>query len=180
MTTNSSNESSNESSYITTSQTIGPFSHEAWQWSVDATANVETTAPTVTVRGVIYDGDGTPINDAQLEAWTPHAAQAEAQQAIPGFRRIPSGEAGEFQFRLSRPADAPADAPAAFVTIFARGLVKHQFTAVFLDDARPSPLLAQVPEERRGTLLARRQPDGTYRWDIRMQGESETVFFDYT
>jgi protocatechuate 3,4-dioxygenase alpha subunit len=164
---------------ITTSQTIGPFSHEAWQWSVDATASVETSAPTVTVRGIIYDGDGAPINDAQLEAWTPHAAQAEARQAIPGFRRTPSGEAGEFQFQLSRPADAPADAPAAYVTIFARGLVKHQFTAVFLDDAPPSPLLAQVPEQRRGTLLARRQPDGSYRWDIRLQGEGETVFFDY-
>ncbi|HEX8602277.1 MAG TPA: protocatechuate 3,4-dioxygenase [Pseudoduganella sp.] len=165
---------------ITTSQTIGPFSHEAWQWSVDLTANVETTAPTVTVRGVIYDGDGTPINDAQLEAWNPHAAEAEAQQAMPGFRRMPSGEAGEFQFRLSRPADAPADAPAAFVTVFARGLVKHQFTAVFLEDAPPSPILAQVPAERRDTLLARRQPDGSYRWDIRMQGDGETVFFDYT
>ena len=167
-------------SSITTSQTIGPFSHEAWQWAVDATANVETAAPTVIVRGVIHDGDGAPINDAQLEAWNPHAAAAEGQQAIPGFRRIPSGEAGEFQFRLSRPADAPADAPAAFVTVFARGLVKHQFTAVFLDDAPPSPLLAQVPEERRGTLLARRQADGSYRWDIHMQGDAETVFFDYT
>ncbi|MUI11238.1 protocatechuate 3,4-dioxygenase [Massilia dura] len=165
---------------ITTSQTIGPFSHEAWQWSVDLTANVETTAPTVTVRGVIYDGDGTPVNDAQLEAWNPHALEAEAQVAIPGFRRVPSGEAGGFEFRLSRPADAPADAPAAFVTIFARGLVKHQFTAVFLEDAPLSPILAQVPEARRGTLLARRQPDGSYRWDIRMQGDGETVFFDYT
>jgi protocatechuate 3,4-dioxygenase alpha subunit len=170
----------NASSKITTSQTNGPISHEAWQWAVDATATLETSAPTVTVRGVIYDGDGAPVNDAQLEAWNPHAPQAESQQAIPGFRRIPSGEAGEFQFRLSRPADAPADAPAAFVTIFARGLVKHQFTAVFLDDAPPSPLLAQVPEARRGTLLARRQPDGSYRWDIRMQGGNETVFFDYT
>lgn len=165
---------------ITTSQTIGPFSHEAWQWAVDGTADVETSAPTVTVRGIIYDGDGTPINDAQIEAWNPHAAGAEAAQAIPGFRRVPSGEGGEFQFRLSRPADAPAEAPAAFITVFARGLVKHQFTAVFLEDAPPSPVLAQVPEERRATLLARRQPDGSYRWDIRMQGEHETVFFDYT
>ena len=64
--------------------------------------------------------------------------------------------------------------------MFSRGLVKHQFTAVFLEDAPPSPLLDQVPGERRDTLLARRQPDGTYRWDIRMQGDGETVFFDYT
>lgn len=169
---------------ITTSQTIGPFSHEAWQWAVDATAHIETSAATVTVRGIIADGDGTPIDDAQLEAWAPHAAQAEAQQALPGFRRIPSGAGGEFQFRLPR---APDGEPAAFVTVFARGLVKHQFTAVFLEDGvedgvedgAPAALLDQVPEERRATLLARRQPDGTYQWDIHMQGPRETVFFDY-
>lgn len=166
--------------HITTSQTIGPFSHEAWQWAVDATATVTTTAPTITVRGVILDGDGAPIDDAQLEAWNPYGAPAEAGHAMPGFRRVPSGAAGEFEFCLARPVEAPADAPAAFVTVFARGLVKHQFTAVFLEDAPSSPLLAQVPDERRATLLARRQPDGSYRWDIRMQGDGETVFFDYT
>jgi protocatechuate 3,4-dioxygenase, alpha subunit len=168
-------------STITTSQTIGPFSHEAWQWGHDATANLETAAPTVVVKGIIYDGAGAPIDDAQLEAWSPHAVAAEAQQAIPGFRRMPSGPGGEFALRLSRPADKPAGAPEAFVTVFARGLVKHQFTAVFLeDDAAGADILAQVPAERRDTLLARRQPDGSYRWDIHMQGPQETVFFDYT
>jgi protocatechuate 3,4-dioxygenase alpha subunit len=69
----------------------------------------------------------------------------------------------------------------AYITVFARGLVKHQFTAVFLsDDAglSQSAILEQVPAARRATLLAARQPDG-YRWDIHMQGERETVFFDY-
>ena len=67
-------------STITTSQTIGPFSHEAWQWAVDGSspARLVTSTPTVTVSGAIYDGNGTPIDDAQIEAWTPDSAQAES------------------------------------------------------------------------------------------------------
>lgn len=171
-------------SNITTSQTIGPFSHEGWQWAVTATDNtaLQTTAATITVRGAIYDGDGVPVNDAQIEAWLPDSAAHEQQQAIPGFRRQPSGEQGEFAFRLSRPAQPTPGEPAAYITVFARGLVKHQFTAVFLgDDAglRDSAILAQVPPARRATLIAAAQPDGSYIWDIHLQGGQETVFFDY-
>ncbi len=169
---------------ITTSQTIGPFSHEAWQWAVTATqgATLQTSAATVTVRGVIHDGDGVPVNDAQIEAWLPDGAASEAQQAVPGFRRLPSGEQGQFEFILSRPARPAPGEPAAYITVFARGLVKHQFTAVFLgDDAglRESAILDQVPPARRATLIAAAQPDGSYTWDIHLQGDRETVFFDY-
>jgi protocatechuate 3,4-dioxygenase alpha subunit len=171
-------------SKITTSQTIGPFSHEAWNWAVDATAaaTLETSARTVTITGIVYDGAGVPVNDAQVEAWLPHAAAAEAAQAIPGFRRVPTDEDGRFSLRVSLAGTAPEGEPAAYITLFARGLVKHQFCAVFLEDdgdlAR-SALLDQVPAERRDTLLARKTGAGEYQWDIRMQGERETVFFDY-
>jgi protocatechuate 3,4-dioxygenase alpha subunit len=66
--------------------------------------------------------------------------------------------------------------------VFARGLTKHQFTAVFLEDDATldaSTILAQVPAERRATLVARKSGDGEYRWDIWMQTDKETVFFDY-
>jgi len=170
-------------SKITTSQTIGPFSHEGWQWAVDfcAGARLETSAPTITVHGALYDGDGNPIDDAQIEAWLPEAAAVESAQEIPGFRRTPTGKAGEFSLRLSIPP-RPAGEPVAYVTIFARGLTKHQFTAVFLEDdatLAQSAILAQVPAERRDTLIARRDGDGSYRWDVWMQTEKETVFFDY-
>lgn len=171
-------------SNITTSQTIGPFSHAAWQWAVDACMpdTVQAHGPTIVVRGSITDGDGNPVNDAQIEAWTPQAASAEPEQMIPGFRRAPSGAEGEFSMRISLPTQAAQGEPFMYVTVFARGLVKHQFTAVFLEDdaglARSS-ILSQVPEARRPTLLARKTGDGEYRWDIRLQGEQETVFFDY-
>ncbi|MFC5479070.1 protocatechuate 3,4-dioxygenase [Massilia suwonensis] len=171
-------------SKITTSQTIGPFSHEAWQWAVDACipGHLKTTGETVLVTGNIFDGDGAPINDAQIEAWTPDGAALEPEQMIPGFRRVPSGADGEFSLRVSKPETVKPGEPLMYVTVFARGLVLHQFTAVFLEDdagLAQSTILNQVPEARRATLLARRTGDGQYHWDIRMQGEAETVFFDY-
>ena len=56
-------------SYITTSQTIGPFPHEAWAWAVELTARVDSSAAQIKVRGAIFDGDGQHINDAWAEAW---------------------------------------------------------------------------------------------------------------
>jgi protocatechuate 3,4-dioxygenase alpha subunit len=170
-------------SKITTSQTIGPFSHEAWQWAADATAaTLAAGTPAVTIRGIIYDGDGAAINDAQIEAWLPDAAGAEAAQAMPGFRRVPSGDDGSFTLHAPLPAAAAAGEPLMYVTVFARGLVKHQFTAVFLEDdsgLAQSAILNQVPAARRATLVARKVSDGEYGWDIWMQTDKETVFFDY-
>jgi len=170
-------------STITTSQTIGPFSHEGWQWAVDfcAPARLQTGAPAIVLHGSVFDGDGNPIDDAQIEAWLPQAAQMEASQEIPGFRRVPTGKSGEFAFHLSTPT-SPAGEPVAYVAVFARGLTKHQFTAVFLEDdlaLGESAILAQVPAARRDTLIARKDGDGRYRWDIWMQTDKETVFFDY-
>ncbi len=168
-------------SNITTSQTIGPFPHEAWAWAVELTALVDSSAAQIKVRGAIFDGDGQPINDAWAEAWLPGSAPAESAHAIPGYRRVPSGEDGSFVFSISQP-QAAAGKPVAYVTVFARGLVKHQFSAVFLEDdpaLAQSALLEQVPSNRRDTLIARKQADGSYLWNIHMQGEHETVFFDY-
>jgi protocatechuate 3,4-dioxygenase alpha subunit len=161
---------------ISPSQTIGPFSHEAWRWACDATEGVDAD---LTVRGFLRDGDGNPINDGIIEAWIPARADAESANALPGFRRVASGEDGAFSLRLSQPA---AGEPAALVTVFARGLVLHQFTAVFLgDDAglEQSEILRQVPPARRATLVASQTGAAGYAWDIHMQGAQETVFFDY-
>jgi protocatechuate 3,4-dioxygenase alpha subunit len=167
---------------ITTSQTIGPFSHEAWRWVVDATAKVDSGLPTIHISGAIRDGDGKAIDDAVIEAWLPDAAGAESRHAIPGFRRVSSDEVGAFRFEVSMPTPATLGKPVMFVTVFARGLVKHQFCAVFLADdtgLADSAILNQVPAERRATLIARKLAEREYRWDIWMQTDKETVFFDY-
>ena len=162
---------------LTSSQTIGPFPHEGWKWGIDATAQVPTAALTIT--GAVFDGAAKPVDDAVIEAWTPAAERGNRLLYLGVLRRVPSDAQGGFTLAL--PAPAPGD-PACYLTLFARGLVKHQFCAVFLEDdanlAR-SALLAQVPEARRATLLARRTGTGTYRWDIHLQGAHETVFFDF-
>jgi len=163
---------------ITPSQTIGPFPHEAWQWAVRASA--PTVAPALWIEGRLLDGQGSPINDGWVEAWMPDVSAAVS--AWPGWCRLHTDEAGGFSLALA--ARPPAGEPAAYLTVFARGLLLHQCTAVFLADAPgldQAPLLAQVPAARRASLLAQAQAPGRYRWDIRLQGpaDAETVFFDY-
>lgn len=164
--------------FITTSQTIGPFPHEGWRWAF------ETQVPRsgVVITGRVLDGDGVPISDAVLEAFSPMPAEPggdERPGRLPDVQRVPSDDEGRFRFVLPQ-APAPGE-PVAFITVFARGLLKHQFTAVLLADdpaLAQSPLLAAVPPARRATLLA--QPvEGGWQWDLRLQGERETVFFDY-
>lgn len=165
---------------ITPSQTIGPFSHEAWRWACDASAAADSGAELITIGGIMRDGDGAPINDAMLETWSPAATEAEREHALPGFRRVATDDAGAFSFTLAR---GPAGEPAALVTVFARGLLVHQFSAVFLEDDAglgDSAMLNQVSPQRRSTLVARKTGPSAYAWDIWMQGERETVFFDYT
>lgn len=168
-------------SNLTTSQTIGPFPHEAWKWAVDATASTDNATAAIRIHGVIIDGDNTPINDGWAEAWLPDSMAAESAQALPGYRRMSTDEAGSFAFTISA-SQIRTGKPVAYITVFARGLLKHQFTAIFLEDdpaLAQSALLEQVPAARRNTLIARKQDDGSYRWDIHMQGDNETVFFDY-
>jgi protocatechuate 3,4-dioxygenase, alpha subunit len=76
-------------------------------------------------------------------------------------------------------------APHVNVIVFMRGLLTHVYTRIYFEDEERAngadPVLSAVPAERRHTLLARREqtPDGAcYRFDIHMQGEHETVFFD--
>ncbi len=149
---------------MTPAQTIGPFPHAAWQWAVDASAT-----GALLIEGRLLDGAGQPIDDGWVEAVAPGA----------GLLRCATGPQGEFSLAL--PPNPAAGEPAAWITVFARGLLKHQFSAVFLADApglATAPLLAQVSAERRATLIAQRDGAG-YRWDIHLQGEHETVFLDF-
>ena len=170
---------------ISPSQTIGPFSHEGWRWAVGASDDCAAAlagAATLVLAGTVRDGAGNVVDDAMIECWSPAGAALEGALPLPGFRRTPTDVEGRYQFTLSRPAALPPGEPLAYITVFARGLVLHQFSAVFLEDdaglAR-SEILAQVPEARRATLIARKTATAAYAWDIQMQGPNETVFFDY-
>lgn len=130
----------------------------------------------IDIVGQVFDGNGAPITDAMLEI----------QQAA-GFGRCGTGadSGGGFRFVTVKP-EAPGQAPYIDVVVFMRGLLSHVFTRIYFADeaARNTtdPVLAAVPAERRDTLLARRLEHAhgvVYTFDIYMQGERETVFFDF-
>ena len=159
---------------ITSSQTIGPFPHEGWRWAFDAGSPERP----VQIAGRVLDGDGQPVSDAVLEAWVPGAAAGAPTPGLPGLYRTHTGDDG--RFRLSLPHHGLAHEPACYLVVFARGLLKHQFSAVFLAHDAEAPLLHQVPAERRATLVARPADGGAHAWDLHLQGPAETVFFDFT
>ena len=87
---------------------------------------------------------------------------------------------GTFRFETVMPGAVPPQAPHVNVIVFSRGMLVHAYTRMYFSD-EADPILATVPADRRGTLIAKRDdtPGGVvYRFDIRLQGDGETVFFD--
>jgi protocatechuate 3,4-dioxygenase alpha subunit len=164
---------------ITTSQTIGPFSHEAWQVGRRRLSRATAGAvPTILVSGIIYDGAGVPINDAQIEAWSPPRG-AEAA-GFPASAAFPAAN-GEFSLRLSalrrKPASRWPTSPCSRAAWSSTS--SPPCSSKTTRSLAQSAILEQVPAARRATLIARKTADGQYSWDIWMQGEQETAFFDY-
>ena len=159
---------------MTPGQTIGPFFHNGLEWGFEASERLPSAA---VLEGQVFDGAGVAMPDAMVEAWIP-AAASEAGAGLPGFRR--SASTRNTGYHIELPTLPAAGEPAAYITVHGRGLLKHQFTAVFFDNDAGAAILAQVPAERRATLVAQRDAaSGVWRWDIHLQGASETVFFDY-
>lgn len=183
----------------TTSHTVGPYYHIGLTWlNREDLTQVETLGQRVAITGQVVDGNGDFVNDAMLEIWQANAAgkydhpeddQAKAlDPSFQGFGRVPVDAEGRFRFTTIKPGTVPGlkgatQAPHLVVLVFARGLVKHLLTRIYFDGESANaadPLLACVPAERRSTLLAKADADGTYQWNVILQGtEAETVFFDY-
>jgi protocatechuate 3,4-dioxygenase alpha subunit len=153
----------------TPSQTVGPFFGFALPFPGDHLA-VDPEAPgAVRIEGQLVDGAGQPVPDGLLEAW-------EGDQ----FARSGTDPEGMFRFVVRRPAHGPdGEAPHLTVTVFARGLLRHLTTRLYFPGEAANatdPILALVDPERRPTLVAR-DDGGVLRWDVRLQGEGETIFF---
>jgi protocatechuate 3,4-dioxygenase alpha subunit len=150
----------------------------------------------VSIRGRVLDGDGQAVPDAILEIWRAddrgeYAGSEDDCDAggVPsGFARIPTNEAGEFEFVTLKPGSTTGDngeihAPHLTVLIFMRGLLRHLLTRVYFSQEAANaedPVLRAVPEERRATLMAARisENENDLRWDVHLQGDTETVFFE--
>jgi protocatechuate 3,4-dioxygenase, alpha subunit len=157
----------------TASQTVGPFFSIGLAPLCQDAASFNSTS-TIMIRGSVFDCDGKPIPDAVLEFWR----NGE-------FARVATTEEGAFSVILNPlPEQTGTSGTKHFeVLIFMRGLLKPVYTRVYLADAetlKSDPALEPVPPDRVATLVAKRSGAANqYEWDIYMQGENETVFFEY-
>ncbi len=167
-------------------------------------AGASTEGERIRLIGRVLDGANRPIDDALVEIWQANAHGRHRRPAsgdpadnkrdnrddpnFSGFGRFGTGTDPDarFMFDTIKPGMiGNGQAPHLNVVLTMRGLLNHLFTRIYFDDEAPAnaedPVLANVPFERRPTLLAHRDPTaagGVYHFDIHMQGPKETVFFD--
>jgi protocatechuate 3,4-dioxygenase alpha subunit len=186
--------------------TVGPFFkllvRDRADEGTDSLVTAATRGQRITIEGTLFDGAGAPVLDGLVEIWQAdadgnyrHPADPGASgtdPAFPGYGRASTGDAGRFAFhtilpgRVAGPGGEDAagalQAPHILVSVMARGIMTRCWTRIYFadreDENADDPVLRLVPRERRGTLLARREGDTTYRIDIRLQGDEETVFFN--
>ena len=181
----------------TPSQTVGPFFNIGLPGDqaelVDAGAD-----GAVRIQGVVYDGEGEPVVDALVEIWQAGPSgrydhpddprdDLPVQEGFRGFGRAETDpDDGSFSFVTLKPGPVPGSegatqAPHLMVSVLARGLLKRLATRIYFEDEADAnaadPVLAAVDPDRRDTLVARRDGEA-YRFDVRLQGDGETVFFD--
>ncbi|MGK5547709.1 protocatechuate 3,4-dioxygenase subunit alpha [Streptomyces sp. URMC 127] len=168
-------------------QTIGPYYGTALPFPGGGDAAPAGHPAAVTVHGHVRDGEGAPVPDALLEFWqaAPDGSLTGAPGSLrrdgrtfTGWARVPTDRDGHYVLRTLPPGGAPYLA----LCVHARGVNRHLFTRVYVAEPPGDPLLASLPAERRATLLATPEsgrPDA-YRFDVKLQGEGETVFLDWS
>jgi protocatechuate 3,4-dioxygenase alpha subunit len=182
---------------ITPSQTIGPFfayaltprAYGGAELATEQVAPDGAAGERIRVEGIVYDGDGAVVSDAMIEIWQANAQgrfNASGNAGFTGFGRAETTAQGGFHFDTIRPGALPGrdgtmQAPHLSVSVFARGLLVRLATRIYFEGEPGNagdPVLALVPADRRDTLIAKREGPGIFRFDIRLQGEDETVFFE--
>jgi protocatechuate 3,4-dioxygenase, alpha subunit len=186
----------------TPSQTVGPYfayglTPEQYGYPFRELVGNDLTRPEtegnrIRIEGCVYDGAGNKVPDAMIEIWQADAQGRYAHPADPrpsnanftGFGRFGTGTDPEnrFIFETIKPGSVDGEqAPHISVIVMMRGLLTHTFTRIYFSDEAEAnakdPVLKSVEESHRPTLIA--GADGAvYRFDIHMQGDQETVFFD--
>jgi len=188
----------------TPSQTVGPYfayglSPEQYGYQQNLSsiagsqmAEGDVEGERIRVEGRVFDGNGAPISDALIEVWQADSLGRYAHPADPrgsnntfkGFGRCGTGTdpRNRFWFDTIKPGKVADDqAPHLNVIVTMRGMLLHAFTRIYFSDESANEtdaVLRNVPPARRATLIATKQSGNLYRFDIHMQGDAETVFFD--
>lgn len=184
----------------TPSQTVGPFFGPALiDEGLAILVRPATRGERVTIEGRVLDGDRAPVPDAMIEIWQanadgryhhPEDTQEKLLDAhFHGFGRAATDKEGWYRFHTIKPGPVPGigttlQAPHINVAIFARGLLKRLATRIYFPDEplnANDPVINSISPQRRPTLIATAGPhsaERTLRFDIVLQGENETVFFD--
>ena len=151
-------------STVTPFQTVGPY------WSIGLRAGLQSPAVAspgdrVVIRGRLLDGAGAGIPDGILEWWHPD---------FPSIQRSTTENGGSFVIETIK-------APHIAIRVLGRGILTQYVTRLYFGDdpdALNDPVLMLVPQHRRPTLIAQLTSIGEYCFDVVVQGENETVFFD--
>jgi protocatechuate 3,4-dioxygenase alpha subunit len=172
----------------TSSQTVGPFFSFGLCTNQELCRIASSDAPGEHIRLTVrlLDGAGDPVPDAMIEL-----SQSDAQGgrnesgSFRGFGRAGTNAQGECTFETVRPGQpqGAADVPHINICLFMRGLLRQIYTRVYFEDEpglSNDAIWQLVPEARRSTLVARRISGMSSDWlfEIHLQGEKETVFFD--
>lgn len=176
----------------TPSQTVGPFFGFALPYPGGPELVPASRSDAIRLHGTVTDGAGDPVPDSVVEIWqadqTGAVLTAEGNllrdgHSFTGFGRDATRNDGHYSFATVKPGPVNGAAPYVLVTVFARGLSHHLFTrAYFPEDTdlhRTDTLLSAVDPARRSTLISLADAPASYRFDIRLQGEQETVFLDF-
>ena len=160
----------------TPSQTVGPYYAIGLTRAPRAPQNelADRSDPaSLRLIGQLLDGQGTPIGDGMVEVWDGVGKR---------WGRSGTDSEGRFSFVVTKPAPRPGEAPRFDVFVFARGMLRHELTRVYFPDEveanAADPVYAALDDESRSTLVAEAE-DGALRFDIRMQGDRHTVFFEH-
>jgi protocatechuate 3,4-dioxygenase alpha subunit len=172
---------------VTPSQTVGPFFAIGLPWPEGPNAAAPDEPGSFLIHGVLTDGEGAIVPDGVIETWQPDGEGDFAERpGFRGFARVSTGDDGTWAIRTVKPGRVPGPnggpaAPHIDVSVFCRGLLHRCVTRIYFGDEEAAngedAVLATVPADRRDTLLATPTDDG-YRFDIHLQGDHETVFFD--
>jgi protocatechuate 3,4-dioxygenase, alpha subunit len=186
---------------ITPSQTAGPYLGIGLPWPDGPFVVPQGTAGAIAISGHVIDGTGEAQPDVLVETWQadpdsgfdhpddPRGGAPPRVATFRGFGRSMTDDEGRYRIVTLRPGPLPCpggatEAPHIDVSVFARGLLDRLVTRIYFADEAASnsadPVLASIDPKRRSTLIATSEPGNRseFRFDIRLRGKRETVFFD--